>query len=68
MAYTFSLPLFMIHPNFFFNIVVIMKLKIDHESQVPLHIQAEELLRKLIESPEYIDGKHQRKKNQILKI
>ncbi|MDN3588496.1 GntR family transcriptional regulator [Pedobacter aquatilis] len=34
-----------------------MKLKIDHESQIPLYIQAEELLRKLIESPEYTDGK-----------
>lgn len=36
---------------------MIMKLKIDHKSQVPLHVQAEELLRKLIESQEYIDGK-----------
>jgi len=34
-----------------------MKLKIDHESQVSLHIQAEELLRKLIQSPEYVNGK-----------
>ena len=34
-----------------------MKLYIDHKSTVPLHIQAEELLRKLIESQEYIDGK-----------
>jgi GntR family transcriptional regulator len=34
-----------------------MKLKIDHKSPVPLHIQAEELLRKLIESPEYQNGK-----------
>jgi GntR family transcriptional regulator len=34
-----------------------MKLKIDHSSQVSLHIQVEELLRRLIESPEYTDGK-----------
>ncbi|WP_421944740.1 GntR family transcriptional regulator [Pedobacter sp.] len=34
-----------------------MKLKIDHKSQVPLHVQAEELLRRLIESQEYVDGK-----------
>lgn len=34
-----------------------MKLYIDHKSTVPLHIQAEELLRKLIESQEYVDGK-----------
>ncbi|RDC55940.1 GntR family transcriptional regulator [Pedobacter chinensis] len=34
-----------------------MKLTIDHKSPVPLHIQAEELLRRLIESPEYIEGK-----------
>ncbi len=41
----------------FFIIVMIMKLKIDHKSQIPLHVQAEELLRRLIESPEYVDGK-----------
>lgn len=34
-----------------------MKLTIDHSSPVPLHFQVEELLRKLIESPEYRDGK-----------
>ncbi len=34
-----------------------MKLEIDHDSQVPLHVQAEELLRKLIESTEYSEGK-----------
>ncbi|MCX2574152.1 GntR family transcriptional regulator [Pedobacter sandarakinus] len=34
-----------------------MKLSIDHKSQIPLHVQAEELLRRLIESPEYVDGK-----------
>ncbi|HEY0177322.1 MAG TPA: GntR family transcriptional regulator, partial [Pedobacter sp.] len=33
-----------------------MKLKIDHKSPVALHIQAEELLRKLIEDPQYDQG------------
>ena len=43
---------------YFFSIIVsIMKLKIDHESQIPLHLQAEELLRGLIETAEYADGK-----------
>jgi GntR family transcriptional regulator len=32
-------------------------LRIDHESSVPLHSQVEDLLRKLIESPEYQNGK-----------
>nr|WP_121270913.1 GntR family transcriptional regulator [Pedobacter schmidteae] len=34
-----------------------MKYSIDHKSPVPLHIQAEELLRKIIKDPLYIDGK-----------
>lgn len=34
-----------------------MKLEIDHQSGIPLHIQAEELLRKMIAMPEYQDGK-----------
>ncbi|WP_255607441.1 GntR family transcriptional regulator [Pedobacter polysacchareus] len=34
-----------------------MKLSIDHKSPVPLHVQAEDLLRKLIESPDYQGGK-----------
>ncbi|EEI90491.1 UbiC transcription regulator-associated domain protein [Sphingobacterium spiritivorum ATCC 33300] len=34
-----------------------MNLQIDHKSPVPLHIQAEMLLRELIKDPEYIDGK-----------
>ena len=34
-----------------------MKLELDHKSPVPLHIQAEQLLRKLIEQPEYQKGK-----------
>jgi len=33
-----------------------MELKIDHNSPVPLHYQVEELLRKLIELPEYKNG------------
>lgn len=34
-----------------------MKLRLNHKSHVPLHIQAEELLRNLIRGPEYQDGK-----------
>lgn len=34
-----------------------MKLKINHKSQVPLHLQAEELLRELIQKEEYQNGK-----------
>ena len=34
-----------------------MILKIDHDSQVPLHLQVEDLLRKLIEQPAYRNGK-----------
>ncbi len=34
-----------------------MKLSIDHNSSIPLYIQAEELLRKMINMPEYQDGK-----------
>ena len=34
-----------------------MKLEIDHNSAIPLHIQAEELLRKMIVMPEYQQGK-----------
>lgn len=33
-------------------------MKIDHDCSKPLHIQAEELLRKLIDSEEYKNGKH----------
>ena len=32
-------------------------MKIDHSSDKPLHIQAEEILRRLIESEEYKNGK-----------
>ncbi|MCD7935637.1 MAG: GntR family transcriptional regulator [Tannerellaceae bacterium] len=34
-----------------------MNLQIDHSSDKPLHYQAEEVLRKLIEQPEYKEGK-----------
>lgn len=33
------------------------KFRIDHASSIPLHSQVEDLLRKLIEDPEYRDGK-----------
>lgn len=32
-------------------------MKLDHNSDKPLHIQAEEILRRLIESEEYKNGK-----------
>ena len=34
-----------------------MKYDIDHKSSVPLHIQAEKLLRRLITAEEYQNGK-----------
>src|ERR1700761_701602 len=34
-----------------------MQLKIDHKSPIPLHVQAENLLRKLISDPQYQGGK-----------
>ncbi|HTL10401.1 MAG TPA: GntR family transcriptional regulator [Chitinophagaceae bacterium] len=34
-----------------------MKFSLDHKSHVPLHIQAETLLRKIIADPQYADGK-----------
>lgn len=34
-----------------------LNLEIDHKSPIPLHVQAENLLRKLIETPDYQDGK-----------
>lgn len=34
-----------------------MKFEIDHNGAIPLHIQAEELLRKIIEMPDYQEGK-----------
>ena len=35
----------------------LQKLSIDHKSRVPLHIQAENLLRTIIADPQYADGK-----------
>ncbi|MEI6945694.1 GntR family transcriptional regulator [Paraflavisolibacter sp. H34] len=34
-----------------------MNLSIDHQSYIPLHLQAEEVLRNLIKDPEYANGK-----------
>lgn len=34
-----------------------MNFSLDHKNHVPLHIQAEELLRKIIQSPQYAKGK-----------
>jgi GntR family transcriptional regulator len=34
-----------------------MKLEIDHKSAIPLHVQTEQLLRKMIDMPEYQKGK-----------
>ncbi|MGO1520135.1 MAG: GntR family transcriptional regulator [Sphingobacterium sp.] len=34
-----------------------MELKIDHQSPIPLHVQAENLIRKLAETPDYQKGK-----------
>ena len=34
-----------------------MEYSIDHKSPVPLHIQAENLLRAMIADPEYLNGK-----------
>ena len=33
-------------------------MKLDHKSNIPLHVQAEHLLRKLIESDDYKNGKY----------
>ncbi len=35
-----------------------MNMQIDHDSPVPLHVQVEELLRQLIDEPEYRSGKY----------
>ena len=34
-----------------------MKFSINHKSPIPLHIQAEELLRNIIKDPQYANGK-----------
>lgn len=39
------------------NIHTIMDFEIDHRSSLPLHMQVESMLRKLIEKPEYKNGK-----------
>ncbi len=41
----------------FVSFQIKLDLKINHNSPIPLHVQAENLLRKLIESPEYQSGK-----------
>src|ERR1700754_2839855 len=33
-----------------------MQIRIDHQNKVPLHLQVEELMRKLISSPEFKNG------------
>lgn len=35
---------------------IVMELHIDHQSKMPLHVQVEELLRKLLEAPEFKQG------------
>lgn len=45
-----------------------MKLKIDHQSSVPLHIQVEQLLRNLIELPEFQDGAFLPKELELSKV
>ena len=44
-----------------------MNLKIDHSSPLPLHAQVEELLRKMIELPEYKNGGHLPKEVDLAK-
>jgi GntR family transcriptional regulator len=44
-----------------------MKLKIDHQSQIPLHYQVEELLRQMIELPEYKNGEFLPKEVELAK-
>ena len=41
--------------------------KIDHDSPLPLHVQVETLIRKLIESPQYQDGKMLPKEIELAK-
>ncbi|WP_431216216.1 GntR family transcriptional regulator [Puia sp. P3] len=33
-----------------------MQLRVDHQNKIPLHLQVEELIRKLIDSPEFRNG------------
>ncbi|KEO71868.1 GntR family transcriptional regulator [Anditalea andensis] len=45
-----------------------MDIKVDHDSPIPLHIQVEELLRKLIELPEFKNGAFLPKEVELSKI
>jgi len=45
-----------------------MNLEIDHDSQIPLHLQVEDLLRKLIEQPAYRNGKLLPKEVELAKL
>ena len=47
----------MINLIFAENKPIRIDMKLDHNSDKPLHIQAEEILRRLIESEEYKNGK-----------
>lgn len=44
-----------------------VEFKIDHDSHIPLHVQVETLLRKLIESPQYQNGKFLPKEIELAK-
>lgn len=45
-----------------------MKLAIDHKSPIPLHVQAEQLLRELIEKEEYQNGKNLPNEVELAKV
>ena len=46
----------------------VLKLKVDHQSPVPLHIQVEQLLRNLIELPEFQNGAFLPKELELSKV
>lgn len=50
------------------NIESLKSLNIDHESPVPLHVQVEEILRGMINDPEYHNGKFLPKEVDLSKI
>lgn len=50
------------------NIESLKSLNIDHESPVPLHVQVEEILRGMINDPEYQNGKFLPKEVDLSKI
>ena len=52
-----NLDYFLINLIFAENKPIRIDMKLDHNSDKPLHIQAEEILRRLIESEEYKNGK-----------